>query len=277
MNPLHRARARRRRRRQRAVGPERDGDRDPHLMILDDVVLSVDLGHARRFLDLLRDEFSDHQVLMFTHNGLFFDWCIERLNGYDRVVIQRWTLETGPQLGDYLSAIERIKRSIQVETSPRILAQSVMNLMDEWLAEARFELRLSIQARRGEEYTLTDIWLQFSKKLRAAENERTFGVWLGDTRRILEQLNDLPRLRNRLAAHENEFAHEFPLGAVRDTAALCVQLVEALYCSECRRFAQHLPSPDEPAIVSCSCERLRYIRPAKQLKQRETKRDPKRE
>lgn len=243
----------------------RDGTNDPHLMVLDDIVLSVDLGHARRFLDLLREEFSDHQVLMFTHNGLFFDWCIDRLAGYERAVIQRWTLEAGPLLGNYPSSLERLKVAISKEASPKLLAQAATNLMDEWLADARFELQLSIPARRGEEYTLTDIWQEFQARLKAAEKK--WAEPIGDCSRLLSELKDLPRMRNRLAAHENEFAHEFPVAVVREIAGNCAALVESLYCAACRRFAEYLPNPREPEIIRCRCEKIRYVRPQKENKQ----------
>jgi hypothetical protein len=242
----------------------RDGSNDPHLMVLDDIVLSVDLGHARRFLDLLREDFSDHQVLMFTHNGLFFDWCIDRLAGYERAVIQRWTLEAGPLLGNYPSSLERLKVAIGNEASPKLLAQAATNLMDEWLADARFELQLSIPARRGEEYTLTDIWQEFQARLKAAEKK--WAEPIGDCSRLLSELKDLPRMRNRLAAHENEFAHEFPVAVVREIASNCVALVESLYCSGCRRFAEYLPNPREPEMIRCRCEGIRYVRPQKEGK-----------
>lgn len=242
----------------------RDGAGDPHLMVLDDIVLSVDLGHARRFLDVIRDEFADHQVLMFTHNGLFFDWCIDRLPGYERVVIQRWSLESGPQLGNYPSSLERLKQAIAKEAAPKLLAQAATNLMDEWLADIRFELQLSIPARRGEEYTLTDIWQEFQGRLRGAEKK--WGGPIGDLSRLLSELKDLPRMRNRLAAHENDFAHEFPLAAVREIASNCAALVESLYCASCRRFAEYLPNPREPELIRCRCEHIRYVRPQKATK-----------
>lgn len=239
----------------------RDGANDPHLMVLDDIVLSVDLGHARRFLDLLRDEFCDHQVLMFTHNGLFFDWCIDRLAGYERGVIQRWSLEAGPLIGNYPSSLERLTLAVENEASPKLLAQAATNLMDEWLADARFELQLSIPARRGEEYTLTDIWQEFQARLKGAEKK--WADPIGNCSRLLSELKDLPRMRNRLAAHENEFAHEFPISVVREIASNCISLVESLYCSGCRRFAEYLPNPRDPEIIRCRCERIRYVRPPK--------------
>lgn len=241
----------------------RDGLADPKLMVLDDIVLSVDLGHGRRLLDLLRTRFDDHQVLIFTHNGLFADWCVEKLPTYKRKAIARWTVDTGPQLGEYRSMMDRIEQQVDAETSPKHLAQAVMNLMDEWLAQARFEFELSVRARRGEEYTLTDIWNPFTKRLK--ELQKNLKAPIGSLTEVLDDLGALVPMRNRLAAHENEFAHEFPLATVRHVAKRCIELVRLLYCPRCPSFALPIPNGDAPDLVRCkpNCEHVRYDRPRK--------------
>lgn len=241
----------------------RDASSDPKLMILDDIVLSVDLGHGRRLLDLLRTRFDDHQVLILTHNGLFADWCVEKLPKYKHKAIARWSVETGPQLGEYRSMMDRIEQQIETETSPKLLAQAVMNLMDEWLAQARFEYELSVRARRGEQYTLTDIWNPFARKMK--DLEKNLKAPVGDLGAVIGDLGALVPMRNKLAAHENGFAHEFPLAAVRQIAKRCVELVRLLYCPKCPAFAVPIPNGDAPDLIRCraNCEHIRYDRPRK--------------
>src|SRR5262249_27497620 len=128
---------------------------DPKLIVLDDVVLSIDLGHARRLITLLRDEFKDHQLLIFTHNGLFARWCLGLMPGLKKLDVLGWSLETGPRISDYASGIERLKEAIE-KSPPKQIAMSLMWLLDEWLVECRFAYSLSVPAKIGEEYTLTE-------------------------------------------------------------------------------------------------------------------------
>lgn len=244
---------------------DRDKKSDPRLMVLDDIVLSIDLGHARRLLKVINDRFADHQVLIFTHNGLFFDWCKQELPKYRARIIKRWSLEAGPQLGDYASALQYLHTAIADESSAKRLAQTVMNLMDEWLAEVRFVHELSIPARPGEQYTLTEIWSQFGANFKSALKKWTpLESELEKVLELIDELKGLPHMRNRLAAHENDFAREFPLGVVRTTGEQCIKLVAALYCAGCGRFAELQPDRREPSTMMCRCEKLRYIRPRKQ-------------
>lgn len=232
---------------------------DAKLMVLDDVVLSIDLSHARRLLEVLRDHFSDHQVLLFTHNGLFASWVQSLLPSFERKTITGWTLEGGVKLGDLKSASQRLSKSIEESASPKEIAQAMMTLMDEALLEARFAYQLSVPARRGEQYTLAELWDPLCKRLK--EIEKALKAPLGNTRELLEQLTDLPRVRNMLAAHENEFAREFPLTAIRDLAILCRELMSRLHCAECASFVEPVPTRSKPDLVSCRCKKITYVHP----------------
>lgn len=236
---------------------------DPKLMVLDDVVLSIDLGHARRLITLLRDEFKDHQLLIFTHNGLFARWCLGLMPGLKKLDVLGWSLETGPRISDYATTIQRLNEHIAKSPSKEI-AMNLMWLMDEWLAECRFAYSLSVPARLGDEYTLTEIWEPFAKVVR--DLGKQFGDELQHVTKILDSLLDVPKIRNMLAAHENEFAQEFPRTVIADIAANAIALVRAIYCIECHSFASPIPNRNQPQLLTCRCEQIRYIKPAKSQK-----------
>lgn len=69
-------------------------------------------------------------------------------------------------------------------------------------------------------------------------------------------------MRNGLAAHENDFAKEFPLTTVREVATDVLTLVGRLHCADCATFVLPLPSMSAPELFRCRCEKLRYVRPA---------------
>lgn len=236
---------------------------DPKLMVLDDVVLSIDLGHARRLITLLRDEFKDHQLLIFTHNGLFARWCLGLMPGIKKLDVLGWTLETGPRISDYASSVDRLKEHAE-KSSAKEIAMNLMSLMDEWLSECRFAFALSVPAKLGDEYTLTEIWEPFAKVIR--DLARQFGDEALHVAKLVDALQDLPRIRNMLAAHENEFAQEFPRATIVEIATNAILLLRSLYCAKCHTFAVPVPNRNQPQLLTCRCEQLRYIKPAKAQK-----------
>ncbi|MCA9806308.1 MAG: AAA family ATPase [Cyanobacteria bacterium HKST-UBA02] len=229
---------------------------DAKLLVLDDVVVSIDLGHARRLIELLKEKFADHQILLLTHNGLFAHWCANLIPGLRRLQIKRWSLAAGPQVGDYGQAKEQLQQSMDGGVAKEV-ALGLMWLMDEWLGEARFAYQVSVPAKPDERYTLTDIWNPFAKVIKRLGLALDSG--LGGAVDLVRQLHDLPAIRNALSAHENEFAREFPRAVVVETARKSVGLVEALYCDGCCTFARPVPDRFNPSIVHCHCRRLRYI------------------
>jgi recombinational DNA repair ATPase RecF len=76
------------------------------LLILDDVVASVDAGHKRRVASLLFQEFGDKQLLITTNDSRFFNDLrrAEAETGHEgdtkNLIIESWTLEEGPKLKD---------------------------------------------------------------------------------------------------------------------------------------------------------------------------------
>lgn len=238
---------------------------DSKLMVLDDVVLSIDLGHARRLIQLLRDDFDDHQILIFTHNGLFARWCLNLMPGLKKLAVSGWSLETGPHLSDYATTVDRLANHIS-DSSPKEIAMNMMWLMDEWLAEARFSYSLSVPAKYGDEYTLTEIWDPFCSAMRKLV--KLFGDELLNVNTLLDELRDLPHIRNMLAAHENEFAQEFPRNVMAEIASHSIMLVKTLYCLDCHTFALPIPTRHAPQVLACRCEELRYVRPSKSQKRK---------
>jgi hypothetical protein len=233
-----------------------DGDTDAKLLILDDIIISIDLGHARRLLELLRDEFADHQIIILTHNRLFAHWCVGIIPDLARLEIRSWTLDAGPRLGEHRDAYEALEASLETDT-PKEISQHMVTLLDEWLSEARFALQLSVHAKRDEAYTLTDIWEPFVAALR--KMAKVMNSDLGGALRIVDGLRDVPKIRNYLSAHENDFAREFPRETMIEVSRRVLGLVDALYCRACRSFAEPVPRRSDPSIVHCRCKKIQYV------------------
>lgn len=67
----------------RSIPPKRgDGTTYPRLLILDDVLLSLDMAHRLPLLRILRDKFSSWQVLLLTHDRAWYEIAKQQLNGW---------------------------------------------------------------------------------------------------------------------------------------------------------------------------------------------------
>ena len=75
-------------------------------LVLDDIVTSFDTSHRRRLLRLLRDEFSDWQIIILTHESVWFD------------LIKKEIVESGWQFHEVRSSETN---GIQMDESPATL------------------------------------------------------------------------------------------------------------------------------------------------------------
>ena len=236
---------------------------DPKVMVLDDIIVSIDLGHARRLIGLLRTAFGDHQILILTHNGLFAHWCKFLMPGLRRIQITGWSLAGGPLVGDYPTAKERLNDSLAGGT-PKEIALALMGLLDEWAAEARYAYAVSVPAKVGEQYTLTEIWEPFVKQIKTLGKALESG--LGGALGALDTLADVTAIRNSLSAHDNDFAKEFPRGTLIEIAKAALALVDAIYCEDCQSFVTPSPNRTKPVIAHCTGNHKQYVKPATPLK-----------
>lgn len=77
---------------------ERLSGTDLQLLLLDDVIMSVDAGHRKQVARVLVEEFANRQIVLTTYDKI---WAQQLENegfatGSNIVEIQRWTVDTGP-------------------------------------------------------------------------------------------------------------------------------------------------------------------------------------
>ena len=64
--------------------------------LMDDVVMSVDVGHRYQFCKLLKEQFPDTQFVITTHDRLWAEQMRHVVSSKTSLVFQNWTVDTGP-------------------------------------------------------------------------------------------------------------------------------------------------------------------------------------
>lgn len=90
------------------------------LIVLDDVVMSVDSGHRRKISTLLRSEFADKQFLITTHDKnwagqLRTDKVVTRANSYEFI---NWSVDAGPLMSQSTDLWNSIKTDLEQHKVP---------------------------------------------------------------------------------------------------------------------------------------------------------------
>lgn len=173
------------------------------LLVLDDVLTSVDTAHAVRLSELLLQEFKDYQILLTTHDRIWFEHLRDIqarcrvANNFINKVIHKWSIDEGPDIREPEDERKEIDRLIS-DGSPEEIAVMSGRLLEHILQEMRYSLRLSVQAKRGEQYEIGDLWPAFY-----ATVKRDYPTLYSQAHLILDALNVRWPVRNWIGAHRN--------------------------------------------------------------------------
>lgn len=233
-----------------------------NLLIPDDVLTSVDSQHAVRMAELILREFADYQVLITTHDRIWYEHLSDiqarcRVKGqYVNKVIHRWTLEDGPDLREPVEERERLGNLLE-DGEPGEIATEAGRLLEHILQEMRYSLRLGVQAKRGELYEIGELWPAFY----SASRKRYPGFY-ATCQQTLHALDIRWPIRNWVGAHFNGWAARVSRDEVLEFGRAVADLFDSVFCKKGRRFIE--PSVTPVGQLSCRDAELIYPVPGKE-------------
>lgn len=142
------------------------------ILILDDVLHSVDGEHRRATAKLIMEEFKDHQIIITTHDPLWFENLKSSAAGgkFTCLRIASWNISTGPIWGDHLSEYEWLKSSQGVAAKPADRIIKAGRLLEEMLQNLCDGMEVSVPFRLRGDYTLDPLWTSFLRNPRAIKS-----------------------------------------------------------------------------------------------------------
>lgn len=220
------------------------------LLVLDDVLHSVDAEHRQRVVFLLRDEFADHQILQTTHDRIFFQLLRTHMGGggFASIALHGWTLNDGPALSDAELDFDRIRAPCRDTTAPEVLAAAAGRAFECVLRNLTEEMQIAVRARFRSDHTIADLWPPLRAKL---SRQRSFATAHPDLANAIEAN---VWVRNACGAHHNEPASPVTPAEATSFAELVERLVNATLCNDCGRFI----AKQVGGHWTCACGSTRY-------------------
>jgi energy-coupling factor transporter ATP-binding protein EcfA2 len=221
----------------------READKQPgfKVLVLDDVMHSVDSRHRGRFAVLLKEKFGDHQIILTTHDRIFYDRVRQTFGtgGYNYLVLTGWDIERGPVRGDASTDLDRVldEQSRLTRSAEELSAAS--GRLFEWLLRQLTErLEVAIPARFTRRNDIGSMWPPLAKKMKS---QRHFQASYPT---LVDDLVGNGWVRNELGAHYNEPEAPVDPEEVRQFAEHLATLYTATYCSGCSSFIKKLGDHD---------------------------------
>lgn len=205
----------------------------PKLMVLDDVLIGLDQSNRLPVLELLKSEFSDWQIVLLTHDRVWFEMARAHLP------------ETGDRAWCGLEMFEGVNEAGHTHPVPRPLnnfdavAGNLLTARD--FLTANHEKAAAVHARMAFEQVLKKfcsrkgVPVPFKENPKELNTEHLLGAiksWLGDASRAAAQVALQPRIAGIETARRvvlNAFSHSTPVTLCRKEIEAAIDAVEALH------------------------------------------------
>ena len=237
-----------------------------NLIVLDDVMMSIDAGHRRELCRLLNEHFGDCQFIITTHDKTWASQLKhEGVVEPNRVIeFTSWTVESGPSMRGQTELWDQIQvdldksdvkeAAFKLRRSTEDVFESVCDALgakipynsrmvwqlDDWLFPAMGEYKdlLDLARRAALSWGQTDLVAEFVEK--ESVRKQVYGRISDDQWAI----NAAVHYNNWENMEKEDFLPV--VEAFRD-------LHELFVCSSCRRLLEKNPRKGNPDTVKCPC------------------------
>ncbi|MGV3710250.1 MAG: AAA family ATPase [Gemmatimonas sp.] len=240
-------------------------------VVLDDVVMSVDYGHRRGVADLLASEFSDRQLVVTTHDRVW--WRQLRTAGVvspdNSVEIVGWTLEDGPKLAFSSGAtIGAAREALSRGNAPQA-AHALRRAVEENFPEICDALGASVRYRGDGANDAGDFVQAAIGRLRdlvgkarsAAQewklNEEAINTFAERRTAACADFSDETWLVNP-TVHFNNWTANLSVGDLKPVVESYEKLLSLFSCDHCKSILTCVENGRTPTMLRCHCTRISF-------------------
>lgn len=216
-------------------------------IILDDIVNSFDAFKRPKVSQLIANRFSDFQVLMLTHDQIFFDTVQNDFPQWTRYKFTDWDLTTGPRCIFSRNFVEEIQKLLE-EDDPIGAGQKLGRYLEMVFGIINQNMQTPIRYKMENVYTLSEFYeplvSRFKDKLKQTGKQHR-------VIRLFAEFEQGTIFRNYCAHYKNE-QNQFTVYEIDTIFQNWLKIESELYCPECKSFCSYLTSGGS-VYIKCTC------------------------
>ena len=228
-------------------------------VILDDVVSSFDANHRRTLARLLRDKFADLQVVLLTHDDLWFNQLKDDLPQGQWLFqeIGKWSYDKGIQLIPFtpMSLKQEIEWLLNNNRTD-LAANRCRTLIEATLKELCERLGVTgLEFRVGQSNDIRDpaeLISALTNYLKANQSLRS-----PDQKQLFNDIRSDQLLTNIGSHHRNLGTTGLKRGDMETVLRDLDEFAALFICQECRKPASRVYSARSAKLKQCECGKLR--------------------
>ncbi len=239
---------------------------DKTIIVLDDVLTSIDGPHLDRFMRLLHAEAATfNHVVVTTHYRPWRDryrWGKGPIANTQMIELGPWTLETGLNIGEFITAIEELRKGLSIGTFDRqVVASKAGIILESLLDFLTLKYRCSVPRNPLGEHTLGELAQGIDSKLAkvlVSKKASTKGAAKAETalKALIDASIEQGWVRNTVGCHFNSLGSEVTNSEVKTFGNQVLGLADALICLSCRTLPTKRPSG---SFWQCGCGEIELV------------------
>jgi recombinational DNA repair ATPase RecF len=221
------------------------------IIVFDDIFQSIDATFRLRCISYILNKFTNWQIIITTHDRLFQEQVRElfrqKNHNLIELEIKNWKFDKGPIiLSSGKNNSEILEEKIDIGEVYEICSQTGI-LLENICNELSHSLPISVTRRKGDKYTLGDLWPAVHSKLGK--------IGLKD---CSEKVNNLIILRNLVGAHFNEWSRLLSRTEAQEFGNSVITLYVNVFCKNCGNYLQEVKiGTKNISEWSCKCRTLK--------------------
>jgi len=220
------------------------------IIILDDVIFSIDAEHRNRICELIIKEFKEYQFLITTHDYMWFEelhatqTAFKVEGNFANYEIKKWTLEGGPIYDKYQPRWEKI--ADKISQGEKDMAAVFGRECLEWLC---YEMIIKLKGapsvlRRDNKYEVKDLYPSFVGRVKKLLPE-----YYRSNESMFQRL-EKNKIFGNICSHNNPIKGGISIEEVKDFVDSLQAVYKLLYCENCRCLVEYHPTA---RLVKCKC------------------------
>jgi energy-coupling factor transporter ATP-binding protein EcfA2 len=224
---------------------------DNTIVVLDDVVTSVDSSHLDRFMDLLHEEApAFNQVIVTTHYRPWKDryrYARGPVAKTQVIELRAWSITNGVQTDEAVTAVAELKTCME---NPKLDRQSVASKagiqLESILDFLTYQYRSKMPRQTDPNYTLGDLASGIDSKLGKVLRVLKPGL-VGQPKTevflkpIIDEATSHTWVRNQAGCHFHSLGSEISDNEIKEFGSKVVALADTIICAKCQCFPTRRP------------------------------------
>lgn len=219
-------------------------------IVLDDIMNSLDMGHRDTLLDLIQQEFSDYQIILFTHDLHWFERIQRRFPQWLHKKIKNWDYMTGPKIDRSKNSLEEINELLDDSTKAHEAGRNFGVYVENSLNDLCEQLHAEVRYRytRHDPPSTEELFTALCKRLKEKLVKNPI-VELAQNAQKYE-----PLIRNATSHSRQNYNSTISPTEVRRAIEEWLKFENSLLCTSCNRFVEYKREREQ---IECRCGQLR--------------------